>query len=156
MNAVNWQKKIEPRKCADSGFTRGYLTGKISQYELRGCLITQFPVAKMADQLTEEQIDEFKAAFLSFDRNSDGAIDSTELANVMKYIFGKIPTRKEVNRLFKAVDADSKFNRIWVLKYETLDTFREQIHWLFWICYHDGESERYDPWGPSKEVQYGR
>lgn len=65
----------------------------------------------MTDQLTEEQIDDFKAAFLSFDRNSDGIIDIKELANVTKYIFGKIPKKRELKRLFKAVDADSKLSR---------------------------------------------
>ena len=38
----------------------------------------------MADQLTEEQIAEFKETFVLFTKDSEGAITSKDLANVMR------------------------------------------------------------------------
>ena len=39
---------------------------------------------KMADQLTEEQIAEFKEAFSLFDKDGDGTITTKELGTVMR------------------------------------------------------------------------
>ena len=38
----------------------------------------------MADQLTEEQIAEFKEAFALFDKDGDGTITTKELATVIR------------------------------------------------------------------------
>lgn len=43
----------------------------------------------MADQLTEEQIAEFKEAFSLFDKDGDGTITTKELGTVMRSL-GKI------------------------------------------------------------------
>ncbi len=40
--------------------------------------------AAMADQLTEEQIAEFKEAFSFFDKDGDGTITTKELGTVMR------------------------------------------------------------------------
>jgi len=40
----------------------------------------------MADQLTEEQIAEFKEAFFLFDKNEDGTINTSELGSVLKML----------------------------------------------------------------------
>ena len=39
---------------------------------------------QMADQLTEEQIAEFKEAFSLFDKDGDGSITTKELGTVMR------------------------------------------------------------------------
>ena len=45
----------------------------------------------MADQLTEEQIAEFKKAFSLFDKDGDGTITTKELGTVMRSL-GQNPT----------------------------------------------------------------
>ena len=45
----------------------------------------------MADQLTEEQIAEFKEAFSLFDKDGDGTITTKELGTVMRSL-GQNPT----------------------------------------------------------------
>ena len=42
------------------------------------------PFSTMADQLTEEQIAEFKEAFSLFDKDGDGTITTKELGTVMR------------------------------------------------------------------------
>ncbi|KAM7479595.1 hypothetical protein LguiA_027808 [Lonicera macranthoides] len=59
----------------------------------------------MAEQLTEEQISEFKESFKLFDQNGDGVISSNELGSVMKSL-GQNPTEDEVQFMIKEVDAD--------------------------------------------------
>ena len=46
----------------------------------------------MADQLTEEQIAEFKEAFSLFDKDGDGTITTKELGTVMRSL-GKFSKR---------------------------------------------------------------
>jgi hypothetical protein len=48
----------------------------------------------MADQLTEEQIAEFKEAFSLFDKDGDGTITTKELGTVMRSL-GQNPTEAE-------------------------------------------------------------
>eukprot|EP00397_Hematodinium_sp_SG-2012_P047181 GEMP01053551.1.p1 GENE.GEMP01053551.1~~GEMP01053551.1.p1 ORF type:complete len:154 (+),score=43.85 GEMP01053551.1:319-780(+) len=57
----------------------------------------------MADQLTEEQIAEFKEAFGLFDNDSDGIINSSELGTVMRSL-GQNPSDQEVDDMIKDVD----------------------------------------------------
>ena len=49
----------------------------------------------MADQLTEEQIAEFKEAFSLFDKDGDGTITTKELGTVMRSL-GQNPTEAEL------------------------------------------------------------
>ncbi len=49
----------------------------------------------MADQLTEEQIAEFKEAFSLFDKDGDGCITTKELGTVMRSL-GQNPTEAEL------------------------------------------------------------
>merc|ERR1712223_2181759 len=59
----------------------------------------------MADQLTEEQIAEFKEAFSLFDKGGDGTITTMELGTVMRSL-GQNPTEAELQDMINEVDAD--------------------------------------------------
>ncbi|GBP79243.1 Calmodulin [Eumeta japonica] len=62
-------------------------------------------VATDADQLTEEQIAEFKEAFSLFDKDGDGTITTKELGTVMRSL-GQNPTEAELQDMINEVDAD--------------------------------------------------
>ena len=59
----------------------------------------------MADQLTEEQIAEYKEAFALFDKDGDGTVSAKELGTVMRS-FGANPTDAELHRMIAEVDTD--------------------------------------------------
>jgi len=59
----------------------------------------------MADQLSEEQISEFKEAFSLFDKDGDGTITTRELGTVMRSL-GQNPTEAELQDMINEVDAD--------------------------------------------------
>jgi len=59
----------------------------------------------MADQLTEEQIAEFKEAFELFDRHGDGSILSSQLGTVMRSL-GQNPTEAELEDMINEVSGD--------------------------------------------------
>ena len=63
------------------------------------------PTSQMADQLTEEQIAEFKEAFSLFDKDGDGTITTKELGTVMRSL-GQNPTEAELQDMINEVDAD--------------------------------------------------
>ena len=56
----------------------------------------------MADQLTEEQIAEFKEAFSLFDKDGDGTITTKELGTVMRSL-GQNPTEAELQDMVWAM-----------------------------------------------------
>ncbi|KAF5833502.1 calmodulin-like protein [Dunaliella salina] len=58
-----------------------------------------------ADQLTEDQIAEFKEAFALFDKDGDGTITTKELGTVMRSL-GQNPTEAELQDMINEVDAD--------------------------------------------------
>merc|ERR1712135_279662 len=62
-------------------------------------------ISAMADQLTEEQIAEFKEAFALFDKDGDGTITTKELGTVMRSL-GQNPTEAELQDMVNEVDAD--------------------------------------------------
>lgn len=62
-----------------------------------------------ADQLTEEQIAEFKEAFSLFDKDGDGTITTKELGTVMRSL-GQNPTEAELQDMINEVDADGTYN----------------------------------------------
>uniref|UniRef100_A0A8C5Z7B2 EF-hand domain-containing protein n=1 Tax=Marmota marmota marmota TaxID=9994 RepID=A0A8C5Z7B2_MARMA len=59
----------------------------------------------IADQLTEEQIAEFKEAFPLFDIDLDGTITTKELGTIMRSL-GQNPTEAELQDMINEVDAD--------------------------------------------------
>lgn len=66
------------------------------------------PLSSQADQLTEEQIAEFKEAFSLFDKDGDGTITTKELGTVMRSL-GQNPTEAELQDMINEVDADGEF-----------------------------------------------
>ncbi|XP_035693466.1 calmodulin-like protein 1 [Branchiostoma floridae] len=62
-------------------------------------------IKAMADQLTEEQISEFREAFELFDKDGNGSIDAGELGTVMKSL-GQKPTETELQDMINEVDTD--------------------------------------------------
>uniref|UniRef100_A0A4W5Q911 Calmodulin 3b (phosphorylase kinase, delta) n=1 Tax=Hucho hucho TaxID=62062 RepID=A0A4W5Q911_9TELE len=62
-----------------------------------------FLLSSQADQLTEEQIAEFKEAFSLFDKDGDGTITTKELGTVMRSL-GQNPTEAELQDMINEVD----------------------------------------------------
>merc|ERR1712151_376802 len=64
------------------------------------------PLSPMtSEQLTEEQIQEFKEAFALFDKDGDGTITTKELGTVMRSL-GQNPTEAELHDMINEVDND--------------------------------------------------
>lgn len=57
------------------------------------------------DDLSDEQIAEFKEAFAMFDRNGDGCITTGELGFVMRRM-GQDPSEEELEKLIAEIDVD--------------------------------------------------
>ncbi|XP_045320287.1 calmodulin-like [Leopardus geoffroyi] len=62
-------------------------------------------VRDMAEQLSKEQVAEFKEAFDRVDKDGDGKIDVQELGAVMQAV-GKNPSEAELKQLISRVDTD--------------------------------------------------
>jgi Ca2+-binding EF-hand superfamily protein len=58
-----------------------------------------------SDQLTEEQINEFKEAFSLFDKDGDGTITTKQLGAIMRSL-GQNPTEAELQDMINEVDCD--------------------------------------------------
>lgn len=58
-----------------------------------------------SDQLSKEQIAEFKDAFVLFDKDGDGIVTTIELGTVMRSL-GQNPTESELQDMINKVDAD--------------------------------------------------
>ena len=54
----------------------------------------------MVEKFTEEQIADFKEAFLIFDKDGDGTIDSKELGTVMRSL-GQNPTEQTLQDMVR-------------------------------------------------------
>ena len=61
----------------------------------------------MASQITPEQKAEYEEAFCYFDRDHDGAIETTELGSVLKCL-GQNPTEEELKTMMKEADKGGK------------------------------------------------
>lgn len=57
--------------------------------------------------LSEEQVAEFKEAFMLFDKDLDGRITATELGIVMRSL-GQRPTEAELKNMVTMVDQDGR------------------------------------------------
>ena len=105
------------------------------------CLVTQ--ISFTADQLTEEQIAEFKEAFSLFDKDGDGTITTKELGTVMRSL-GQNPTEAELQDMINEVDADGngtidfpEFLSLMARKMKDTDTEEELIE-AFKVFDRDG------------------
>ena len=75
---------------------------------------------------------ELKHAFVAFDRNEDGFIDSDDLG----YVMGKLGhdlSNKEVKKLFKDICKQSKFISIFFYKYYFLNSSYRDSEILFLV-----------------------
>merc|ERR1712048_1157190 len=102
-----------------------------------------FDCTAMADQLTEEQIAEFKEAFSLFDNDGDGTITTKELGTVMRSL-GQNPTEAELQDMINEVDADGngtidfpEFLSLMARKMKDTDTEEELIE-AFKVFDRDG------------------
>ena len=59
----------------------------------------------MVEDLSEERITEFKAAFELFDKDRDGAINNKELGTVMRNL-GQNPSEEELKQMINEIDFD--------------------------------------------------
>ncbi|KAH7832522.1 putative Calmodulin [Monocercomonoides exilis] len=59
----------------------------------------------MSEELTEEQIADYREAFSLFDKDGDGFITTKELGTVMRSL-GQTPTEQELKDMIADVDAD--------------------------------------------------
>merc|ERR1711943_160548 len=101
------------------------------------------PPNMSADQLTEEQISEFKEAFSLFDKDGDGCITTKELGTVMRSL-GQNPTEAELQDMINEVDADGngtidfpEFLSLMARKMRDTDTEEELIE-AFKVFDRDG------------------
>ena len=76
-----------------------------------------FESRNIIDNLTEEQIAEFKEAFQMFDKDGDGSITTKELGTVMRSL-GQNPSEDEIRQIIEEIDED---------KSGTID-FKEFLH----------------------------
>ncbi|RCV36347.1 hypothetical protein SEVIR_7G321500v4 [Setaria viridis] len=60
---------------------------------------------EVEQQLSKQQIEEFREAFSLFDKDGDGTITSKELGTVMRSL-GQSPSEEELQEMVKEVDAD--------------------------------------------------
>ena len=95
------------------------------------------------NQLTEEQIFEFKDTFRLFDKDGDGNITLAELGAVMKSL-GQNPSETEIQDMMNEVDSDGngmidfpEFLTMMARKMKTTD-FEEELRAAFDVFDKDG------------------
>ena len=96
-----------------------------------------------SDQLSEEQINEFKEAFSLFDKDGDGTITTLELGTVMRSL-GQNPTDAELQDMINEVDVDGngtidfkEFLSMMAKKFKDTDS-EEEIRQAFQVFDKDG------------------
>ncbi|KAJ3863874.1 calmodulin [Lentinula novae-zelandiae] len=97
----------------------------------------------MAEQLSEEQISEFKEAFSLFDKDGDGTITTKELGTVMRSL-GQNPTEAELQEMVNEVDVNGdgtidfpEFLSMMARKMKDIDS-EEEIKEAFRVFDKDG------------------
>jgi len=93
----------------------------------------------MADQLTEEQIVEFKDCFCYFDRDQDGAITKEELGTVIRSL-GQSPTDADLKEMTKEIDGTIDFQLFLTLMVRTMKDTRaeDEVKQAFHVLDKDG------------------
>jgi calmodulin len=106
----------------------------------------------MTENLTEEQIAEFKEAFQIFDKDGDGSITTKELGTVMRSL-GQNPSEEELQKMIEEVDKDGSgtidFKEFLTLmarkmndtdtEEELIDAFKVSAHELRFVMTTAGE-----------------
>ncbi|RWW46143.1 hypothetical protein BHE74_00047952, partial [Ensete ventricosum] len=92
------------RSALRSGFCL-FLLVPLPSLRVSRSLLYSIPCGGMAEQLTDDQISEFKEAFSLFDKDGDGCITTKELGTVMRSL-GQNPTEAELQDMINEVDAD--------------------------------------------------
>lgn len=97
----------------------------------------------MVENLSEEKITEFRAAFELFDKDRDGTITSKELGTVMRNL-GQNPSEEELKQMIREVDLDGngtidfkEFLCLMVKKMKGIDTEEELLE-AFKVFDRDG------------------
>ena len=97
----------------------------------------------MAEQLTEEQMAEFKEIFFLFDKDSEGTITTKELGTLMRSL-DQNPTEAELQDMINEVDADGngtldfhEFLSLMTMKMKDHDT-EEELKEAFRVFNPDG------------------
>ena len=97
----------------------------------------------MVENLSEERITEFKAAFELFDKDRDGAINNKELGTVMRNL-GQNPSEEELKQMINEIDFDkngvidfNEFSYLMVKKMNGNDTEEELLE-AFKVFDRDG------------------
>merc|ERR1712151_140585 len=128
---------------AQDAFVSSIPNHKLKLPSLYRCARVLVLPSKMADQLTEEQIAEFKEAFSLFDKDGDGTITTKELGTVMRSL-GQNPTEAELQDMVNEVDADGngtldfpEFLSLQARKMKDTDTEEELIE-AFKVFDRDG------------------
>lgn len=126
-SAEQTSKSLQARSVkADKGGKggKGNKKGRHTQYDL---LVT---IDILEHGLTEENVEEYKEAFMLFDKDEDGVISFTELGVIMKSL-GQRPTENELEALVSAVihkDRDqiefNEFLRLMAKNMAEIDTER--------------------------------
>ena len=100
----------------------------------------------LIENLTEEQIAEFKEAFQIFDKDGDGSITTKELGTVMRSL-GQNPSDDEIKAMIEEVDVDKsetidfkEFLGLMAKKMKKSDTEEELIE-AFRIFDRDGNGK---------------
>merc|ERR1719231_1781891 len=95
---------VSRARAANKHARRTRARGRATQWgSRRRPALLPFQTHTMADQLTEEQIAEFKEAFSLFDKDGDGTITTKELGTVMRSL-GQNPTEAELADMINEVD----------------------------------------------------
>ena len=94
----------------------------------------------MANQLTEEQISEFKDVFSLFDKNGDNTIQAKQLGTVMRAL-GHNPTDAEIQDMIQQDDDVINFNRFKQIMANKMkdDTNEEELREAFRAFDRDGQ-----------------
>ncbi|XP_028934248.1 calmodulin-like protein 3 [Ornithorhynchus anatinus] len=99
-----WVLRLSPPELGERSQSRGEPTARAGKPRI-GSPPHGPPALTMTDQLSEEQIAEFKEAFSLFDKDADGTITTKELGTVMRSL-GQNPTEAELQDMINEIDAD--------------------------------------------------
>ncbi|KAK7613018.1 hypothetical protein IWX49DRAFT_51713 [Phyllosticta citricarpa] len=97
----------------------------------------------MSTEMSQQQLDDFRAAFSVFDKNSDGVITAEELGEVMRSL-GQEPTEEELRDIVNELDVDTsgsidfeEFLKMMAAKSKSMDS-EQELRQAFAVFDRDG------------------